>query len=170
MNRYPEDAPTKAEADYEAFLDRSVDAANSREWWNDRDNLHLLASQMLEDSELPENIVHMLEKPWNWTAEFVKAIEVFAAECEEDPEHTLSVRLGGTPHITVITITDVVPGDNEPLSYLVGDDNGILAEFDTEAAASAYISTLEGHEDGRYYIDVTTPLEDYSDEDVRGDR
>lgn len=43
---------------------------------------------------------------------------------------------------------------NNPYTVGLANESGsVLGRFATEEAASKFISTLEGHEDGRYYLD-----------------
>lgn len=107
MTHMNDDAPSRAEAERDA----AIDQANTRMWWSDHHNLHLVAEHLGEFGPLLE----VLDKPWHWTEEFIAACEVEAGEHDEPVGNTIARRLGATK----LTITIIEVPDEEP----VGDED-----------------------------------------------
>lgn len=43
-------------------------------WWNDHNNLALVAQHMMDNGDGPESIVYMLSKPWKYEDEYRAAM------------------------------------------------------------------------------------------------
>ena len=43
---------------------------NDKEWWEDHDNLAILAKAMADEGDTTGDIVYMLEKPWKYAEEW----------------------------------------------------------------------------------------------------
>jgi hypothetical protein len=106
------DAPSRGEA----ARDFAVDQANTRMWWTDHHNLHMMAEWMHSTIHVDHcydlaNILEMLEKPWHWTDEWISACEEEASENEEPVGNVIARRLGATK----LTITIIEVPDDEPV-------------------------------------------------------
>ncbi len=109
MTRYDalmNDAPSRGEAE----RDFAIDQANTRMWWTDHHNLHLVAEHLNDLSQ----VLEVLDKPWHWTEEFIAACEVEAGEHEEPVQNVIARRLNATKlTITIIEIPDDEPVDED---------------------------------------------------------
>lgn len=67
-----EDAPSKGEL---AFQD-AVDKAYDGHWWEVHDNVVVTAVYMADCGDYTvADLASLVEKPWKWTDEYVKAME-----------------------------------------------------------------------------------------------
>jgi hypothetical protein len=84
--------------------DEAVTLADDHQWWTDRMNIHFL----LEYLNGPENetlvlldvdtALHIVEKPYNYTEEFVLAVEGYAEEAEGGDTQKVLHGLLGLPN------------------------------------------------------------------------
>lgn len=90
-----EEAPSKGELAFQA----AVDNANRRLWWGDHTNIHFLCEYLNGPDNSTEvtldvsTMLEILEKPWHFTDEFVKAVEQYVTDTEGDAstfEHELA--------------------------------------------------------------------------------
>ena len=66
---YREDAPSKAEADFDAAIDKAYDAR----WWETHDNVTITAYWMVAQGFEAQEIAYLVEKPWKFTVEWLNA-------------------------------------------------------------------------------------------------
>lgn len=65
-----ENAPSRAEADFDAAVDKAYDAR----WWDTHDNVSITAYWMADEGGFEANeIAHLVEKPWKYTREWLMA-------------------------------------------------------------------------------------------------
>lgn len=82
-----EDAPSRGEL----ALQEAVDNANKRAWWSDHNNIHFLMEYLNgpeNDTEVIFDVssaLEIIEKPWHFTDEFIKAVEQYVKDTEGDP-------------------------------------------------------------------------------------
>jgi hypothetical protein len=75
---------------YETVIQEAVDAANTRGWWSNHENLHFLCEYLngpMNETEIildVSSVLEILEKPWHFTEEFVKAVEQYVRDSEGD--------------------------------------------------------------------------------------
>ena len=90
-----EDAPSRGELAFQA----AVDNANKRTWWADHTNIHFLFEYLHGPENTTEIIfdvdsaLEIIEKPWHFTDEFVKAVEQYVIDIEGD-ESSIDYELG----------------------------------------------------------------------------
>jgi hypothetical protein len=68
---HPDDRPTRAEAEREAEYFKLQES----KWWETHDNLVTLTAWMAENQFEASEVARAVEKPWNYTDEFMSARE-----------------------------------------------------------------------------------------------